>query len=291
MKNLGYYNGEIGLIEDMRIPVSDRVCWFGDGVYDAAMCANYTIFALDEHIDRFYKSAEAIRIKVPISKKELNNLLCSLVKKLDSPQQLVYWQVTRASSAERTHAFDADQKANLWITLRKDSIDDIYKKLKLITVEDTRYFHCNIKTLNLLPNVLAMQKAKEAGCDEAVFCRGRQVTECSHSNIHILKNKQFKTAPTDNLILPGVARAHLIKNCRALGIPVIEQPFTIDEMMNADEIIISNCGLFCAGVSHINNCQAGSKDKETLLALQDMSIKEFYAATGINKAAAQLNKE
>ena len=229
MENLGYYNGEYDLIENMKIPMDDRVCYFGDGCYDATCARNHKIYSLDEHIDRFYNSAGLLRIKIPYSKEELKKLLCDMVLKVDSGNQFVYWQITRGT-APRNHAFP-EVKPNLWIVLRPAEIGDMSKKLKLITVEDTRFYHCNIKTLNLLPSVMAAQKTAEMNCDEAVFHRGDRVTECAHSNVHIIKDGIFQTAPTDELILPGIARAHLIKMCKKLCIPVNEKAFTLKELM------------------------------------------------------------
>ena len=210
MKNLGYYNGKIGELEEMSIPMNDRVCWFGDGVYDAGPCRNYHIFALDEHIDRFFNSAALLDIKMPVTKQELKDLLNDLVKKVDTGDLFVYYQVTRGTGI-RDHAF-TEGPGNLWVMLKPAKISDGLEPIKLITVEDTRFFHCNIKTLNLIPSVMATQKAKDAGCQEAVFYRpGGRVTERAHSNVHIIKDGKLYTAPTDNLILPGIARAHLIR--------------------------------------------------------------------------------
>ncbi|NMC58044.1 MAG: D-amino acid aminotransferase, partial [Candidatus Methanofastidiosa archaeon] len=103
MKNLGYYNGEYDLIENMKIPMNDRVCYFGDGVYDATYSRNHNIFALDEHIDRFFNSAGLLQIKIPYTKDELKALLKEMVKKVDSGEQFVYWQVTRGTGM-RNHA-------------------------------------------------------------------------------------------------------------------------------------------------------------------------------------------
>ena len=83
---------------------------------------------------------------------------------------------------------------------------DLYKKIRLLTQEDTRFLHCNIKTLNLLPNVMAAEKAESMGCGECVFHRGDVVTECAHSNVSIIKDGVFKTHPTDHYILPGITR-------------------------------------------------------------------------------------
>lgn len=278
MKNLGYYNGKYDEIENMVIPMNDRVCYFGDGVYDATSSRNYKIFALDEHIDRFYNSAALLQIEIGYTKDELKDILRDMVSKMDAGENFVYWQVTRGT-AKRDHIFPADTKSNLWITITHKDVIDIYEKITLITLEDTRFLHCNIKTLNLIPSVMASQKAKEAGCTEAVFHRSGRVTECAHSNVHILQNGIFRTAPTDNLILPGIARAHLIKACKKLGIPVDETPFTVEELMEADEIIVSSASTFGRSAKEIDGKPAGGKAPRLLKQLQDEVMREFLAET------------
>ena len=185
MKTLGYYNGKFGELEDMSIPMNDRVCWFGDGVYDAGPSRNYKIFAMDEHVDRFFNSAGLLDIKMPMSKEELKALLQEMVDKMDTGNLFVYYQATRGTGI-RNHAYTKGP-ANLWIMLKPAEISDGKEPIKLITCEDTRFLHCNIKTLNLIPSVVATQKAQDAGCQEAVFYRaGGRVTECAHSNVHII---------------------------------------------------------------------------------------------------------
>ncbi|MDR2518712.1 MAG: aminotransferase class IV [Spirochaetaceae bacterium] len=277
MKNLGYYNGAIGPLEEMTVPMNDRACWFGDGVYEASLSANHRIFALDEHIDRFFRSAALLDMQPAQTKGQIAGLLGALVRKVDSPDQFVYWQLTRGT-AERSHAFPEGVPPNLWVMLKPLAVPSAYDAVKLITVEDTRFFHCHIKTLNLLPNVLASEKAKRAGAYEAVFHRGERVTECSHCNVHIFKGGVFKTAPADNLILPGITRAHLIKHCGALGIPVLEEAFTVREMAEADEVMVSGSTTFCRAASHIDGFAAGGKAPDLLRALQDALIKEFNQA-------------
>ena len=274
MKNLGYYNGKFGEIEEMSIPMNDRVCFFGDGVYDATYSHNYKIFTLDEHVDRLYNSASLLGMNIAETKDEMKSILNEMVSKMDTGENFVYWQVTRGSGL-RNHVFPENAKTNLWITISHRDIVDTYKKVKLITMEDTRFLHCNIKTLNLIPSVIASEKAKQAGCDETVFHRGDRVTECAHSNVHIIKDGVFITAPTDNLILPGIARAHLIKACRKLGIPVSETPFTVAELMDADEIIISSAGSLCLAAEEIDGKKAGGRAPELLRRLQDEVLREF----------------
>jgi len=279
MKKLGYYNGKYGELEEMSVPMNDRVCFFGDGVYDATYSRNYKIFALDEHIDRLYNSAGLLKIEIGQTKEEMKEILMDLVTKMDTGSNFVYWQVTRGTGV-RNHVFpEKGTKGNLWITMVPKDIVDTYKKIKLITMEDTRFLHCNIKTLNLIPAVMASQKAKEMGCDETVLHRKERVTECAHSNVHILKDGVFVTAPTDHLILPGIARAHLIRACKKLGIPVDETPFTVDEMMSADEVIVSSSGSLCLAAEEIDGQKVGGKASEILKALQDEVLREFNEET------------
>ena len=277
MKNLGYYNGRIGLIEEMTVPMNDRAGYFGDGIYDATYSRNHIIYALDEHIDRFFNSARAIGMDVPMSKEALSSLLCDLVRRVDDGEQFVYWQLTRGTSP-RNHVFP-DVPPNLWVMLKPASVKDTYERVRLITIEDTRFYHCNIKTLNLLPNVLAAQQAELAGAQESVFHRGDRVTECAHSNVHIIRNETLITAPTDNLILPGIARAHIIAAANMLGYAVEERPFTVAEMMTADEIMISSAGSFCIAADAIDGIPVGGRSPEMLRRMQDFLVADWLRKT------------
>lgn len=278
MERLGYYNGTYGPLEEMKIPMNDRVCWFGDGVYDAGPCRNYHIFAMDEHVDRFFRSAEKLRIKIPVTKQELKDTLNRLVKEMDTGDLFVYYQVTRGTGI-RKHAF-IDSPANLWITLNPGEILDGKESVGMITTEDTRFFHCDIKTLNLIPSVMAAQKAAEAGCEEAVFYRpGGRVTECAHSNVHILKDGVLHTAPTDHLILPGIARAHLLRACAALGIPYKEEAFSLEDLFSADEILVTSSSNLCLNAEEIDARKVGGKDPILYERLREYVLNEFYTQT------------
>lgn len=273
MENLGYYNGKFGLIEDMMIPMNDRVHFFGDGVYDATCSANHVIYLIDEHIERFYNSAGLLGIKIPYTKEELKDILQEMVNKVDGDALFVYWQVTRGT-APRNHAFP-DVKPNLWITITPTKFRDLKERVNLTTMEDNRYLYCNIKTLNLLPSVLAAEKAAEENCFETVFHRGDEVTECAHSNVSILKNGILKTHPNDHYVLPGVAKCHLIKACKTLGIPVDETPFTMAELWDADEIIVTSSSNFCLVAGTLEGKPVGGRAAELVEALQEMLMKEF----------------
>ena len=201
-----------------------------------------------------------------------------MVNKMDTGNLFVYYQVTRGTGI-RDHAY-TEGPGNLWIMLKPAEISDGTEPIRLITREDTRFFHCNIKTLNLIPSVVATQKAKEAGCQECVFYRpGGRVTECAHSNVHIIKDGKLVTAPTDNLILPGIARAHIVKACKKLEIPVSETPYTLDDLFNADEVIVSSSSNLCLHANEIDGKPVGGKAPELLEKIRVAVLDEFYKAT------------
>ena len=279
MENLGYYNGKFDIIENMYVPMNDRACFFGDGIYEAAYTKNHIVYALDEHIDRLFEGANALGIKVPHTKEKLHDIICDLVKKVDDDELLVYFQVSRGTQM-RNHTPDPELVGNLWITIRPQKMRNSYTPMTLMTLEDTRHLFCNIKTLNLMSAVIASKKALEAGVDEAVLHRGEYVTECTHSNIFIItKNNELKTAPISNMILPGVSRSHLINAARKLDIPVVEEAFTLDEMFSAHEIIVTASGALCRPVSTVDGKAVGGKATEILSALRDFVINEFLSKT------------
>jgi D-alanine transaminase len=240
-KSVGYYNGEIGALEDMKVPMGDRALYFGDGIYEATCVANHVPFALDDHLDRMYNSLRLLEIPFQMSREEIKGELKKVIDAAEeSPVYFLYWQISRGVCV-RNHPFPpADVKPSLLIYVRPYAMKSLDKPYKLISLEDNRFKLCNIKTLNLIPSVLANQRAVERGCDEAVLHRGSRVTECAHSNISILKDGVLRTAPTDELILPGITRKHLLQLARENGIPVEETPFSMVELMNADEAIVTS---------------------------------------------------
>ena len=279
MKNLGYYNGKYDLIENMYVPMNDRACYFGDGIFEVIYTRNHKPYALDEHLDRLYSSADELGINIAISKAEFYSLICDLIAKVDSGEQLVYFQVSRGTDM-RSHAPARPLTANIWVTIRPMQLKDSYIPMKAITMPDTRFLHCNMKTLNLIPTVMASRQAVACGCDEAIFHRGERVTECAHSNISIItEDGALKTAPADNMILAGVARGHLLSFCHKFGIKVIEEAFTVEEMMRASEVIVTSSGTLCRPVEEIDGIKVGGKAPALLCKLRDALTQDFLDKT------------
>jgi D-alanine transaminase len=209
----------------------------------------------------------------------MKELLNSMVKKMDTGENFVYFQATRGTDSVRNHVFPNKAKANIWINIYHKQILDVTKRVQLITMEDTRFLHCNIKTLNLIPAVIASQRAKEAGCFETVFHRNGRVTECAHSNVHIIKNGTLITAPTDNLILPGIARKHIIETCKKIDVAVKEEPFNLEQLFDADEVLVSSAGALCLVADQIDGKAVGGKATEIVTKLQKLLLQDFIEQT------------
>ncbi|MBR5012196.1 MAG: aminotransferase class IV, partial [Clostridia bacterium] len=169
-----------------------------------------------------------------------------------------YWQVSRGT-APRAHVFPADRTSNLLAWAKAKPLGDLRIPMSLITVSDVRYFMCNVKTLNLMPNIIAAQAAKAAGCDEAVFVRDGFVTEGAHTNIHIIKDGCIITHENGPLILPGTVRLQMLRICDRLGIPYIERPFTPDELFSADEVLITSSTSFIRRAASVDGVSVGGR--------------------------------
>ena len=279
MQAIAYYDGKIGAPEELMVPFNDRVHFFGDGVYDATVGANGKVYLLQDHLDRFYTSAKALDIHIPMEKAALGELLTDLLGKVDGTTHFVYWQVTRGIN-DRNHVYPEGMPGKLWVMIRPNHLNDPDVPIRLVTAPDTRFYHCNIKTLNLIPSVVAAQDAARRGVQETVFHRDGIVTECAHSNVSILKDGVFYSHPNDELILRGIAKTHMIQACYRLGITVMEKPYTLDDLRAADEIIVTSSSNFCLHACELDGAPAGGKDPGTLKAIQDAVLQEYYDYTG-----------
>ena len=127
---------------------------------------------------------------------------------------------------------------------------------------------------------MASQRAKEAGCHESVYYRaGGRVTEGAHSNVHILRDGVLITAPLDNLILPGIARAHLLRACAALGVAVREEPYSLEALFDADEVLVTSSSNLILHACEIDGRAVGCKAPELFEKLRSWIIDEYYDAT------------
>jgi D-alanine transaminase len=240
--NFAIINGKLVNRLEAKVDIEDRGYQFGDGVYEVIRVYNGKMFTVKEHLERFVKSADSIGITLPYSIDECTALLEELVTKNNLVEGTIYMQITRGT-APRNHVFPAKDVVPTLVAYTKEvarPVESLTNGVKTIRTQDIRWLRCDIKSLNLLGNLLAKQKAAEQGCFEAIQYRGDQVTEGSSSNIFIVKNGVVITHESNHLILKGITKDVILQICSQNNIPFEERSFTLAELAAADEVFLSS---------------------------------------------------
>ncbi|WP_163653422.1 D-amino-acid transaminase [Listeria sp. PSOL-1] len=244
------------------VDIEDRGYQFGDGVYEVVRLYNRRFFTFNEHIDRLYESAAKIELAIPFSKDTLRELLTTLVKENDIHTGNVYLQVSRGIQMPRNHIIPDDFPLEGVLTASTTEVPRNLEKFvsggSAITAEDVRWLRCDIKSISLLGNIMAKNKAHKAGALEAILHRGDIVTECSASNVMIIKDGELWTHQSDNLILNGITRQVILDVARKNGITVHEADFTLADLHGADEVFISSTTLEITPITAIDGTVIGN---------------------------------
>lgn len=272
------WNGKIINREDAKVDIEDRGYQFGDGVYEVIRVYNRYMFTPDEHLERLKESAEKIKLSIPYSLEQMREWLLKLLSENDIENGIVYIQVSRGVSP-RNHLFPAVDAPIVFVANTKTverPIDNMLQGVNAITVEDIRWLKCDIKSLNLLGNLLAKQTAFENGCFEAIQHRSEIVTEGSSSNISIVVNGKVITHPANHLILNGIVRQVMLKTCEENGIPFEETAFTIKELFTADEVFMTSTTAEITPIVQIDGkLVSDGKPGKTTKRLQDLYEQEI----------------
>lgn len=280
MATIAYFNGTFGNYDELTIPFGDRSIFYGDAVYDAVLVLDRKCFALDKHLDRLYNSCKLTDIEFTMDRDALKAEIEKLLSMADMGQVMLYLQVTRGT-APRKHEYPKDAQPNLLMYAAPTSVPPIDKKASLMKIDDLRFQYCNIKTTNLMPNVFAAQKATANGKTEALMHRGDRVTEAAHSSILMIKDGTVYMPPLDALILPGITRAILTEVCEENAVPVVNKIITLDELMNADEIILCSTTKNIVYVFDIDGTPVGGKDRALAEKLQKLFLDKVLEDTGV----------
>ncbi|RYM05677.1 D-amino-acid transaminase [Sporolactobacillus sp. THM7-7] len=230
--------------EQGKVDMEDRGYQFGDGIYEAIRVYGGRLFLLDLHMKRLERSARELALQLPYGIDQLTDHLKRLIKKNQIDDGLVYFQITRGASP-RQHQFPENIETVLTGSATALPREEVLRPngIKASLVDDIRWLRCDIKTLNLLGNVLAKQKALEKGSEEAIMHRGGVVTEGSSCNVFIVKDGRLVTHPADHFILNGITRLYVIDQLAPrLGIPVVEKTFSTEDLLEADEVFITSTG-------------------------------------------------
>ena len=259
MSEIVYLNGEFIPLEKAYVPVLDRGFIFGDGVYEVVPVYSKNPFRLAEHLVRFERSHQAIRIPNPFTDGEWTKLVHDLIARNAGDDQSIYLQVTRGV-AKRDHAFPKDAKPTVFgmsSPLSTPSREAIEGGVHAITAIDYRWLKCDVKSTSLLGNCLLRQAAADAGALEVVMFRNGFLTEGSSSNVFVVKNGVILATPKDHLVLPGITYDVVIELARAHGLPLEVRPIAEAEVRAADEIWVTSSIKEVLAVSTLNERAVG----------------------------------
>lgn len=246
MPRISYVNGRYVAHRDASVHIEDRGYQFGDGVYEVCEISRGFIVDMTRHLDRLNRSLTELSIAWPMTRNALMVVIREVIRRNRVVDGLVYVQVTRGV-ASRDFVFPSpDLQPSLVVIARKVDVATVAKKvengLKVITVPENRWDRVDIKSTGLLPNVLAKQKAKEAGCQEAWFVDTEgKVKEGGSSNAWIItKDGVLVTRPADHGILRGITRTTLFDVATKLGYKIEERGFSVAEAKAAREVFLSS---------------------------------------------------
>lgn len=244
---------------DAKVPYNDRGYVFGDGIYEYVRIYDNHLFTARPHFERLLRSAAEIGLDLKHDVDSIIELVQELINANGVVNGGVYIQVTRGA-APRDHAFPTPSvEANIMAFTK--TYDRPYKQLEeginAVTTEDVRWLRCDIKSLNLLGNVLAKELATKYNAKEAIQHRGDIVTEGSSSNVYAIKDGEIYTHPTNNYILNGITRRVIKSIAEEKQIPFNEETFTLDFLANADEIIVSSTSIEVTPVIKLNGNSVG----------------------------------
>ena len=237
-----YLNGQFVALEDAKISVLDRGFIYGDGVYELIPVYRRRPYRLRQHLARLQRSLDGIGLANPHSDAEWEAIIGTLIERMPFDDQGVYFQVTRGV-AKRDHAFPVGVAATVFMMsnpLALPTREQVEGGVAVVTGVDERWLHCDLKTISLLGNVLARQRAVDAGATETVLFRNGYLTEASASNVLLVRDGVIVAPPKDNQILPGITYDATFELARQGGLPMEVRPVPKDEALAADEMWLSS---------------------------------------------------
>ncbi|MGE0807266.1 MAG: D-amino acid aminotransferase [Burkholderiaceae bacterium] len=274
-----YLNGEFLPIEEARVPVLDRGFIFGDGIYEVVPVYGGRLFRWPNHLARLKRSLAAIGISNPLDDDAWTDLVRQLVARHSWADQFVYMQVTRGV-ARRDHAFPQNVAPTVFAMVSELVPPPalVEQGLAVVTALDERWLHCDIKSTSLLGNVLARQAAVQAGAAECVMFRDGFLTEGSASNIWVVRGGRLFGPPKDNLVLEGIRYGLIAELCERAGIELQLRRVLREEVLAADELLLSSATKEVLPVTRIDGRPVGNGKPGPVFA-------KLYAAYQQAKAA------
>ena len=262
-------------INDARISVHDRGLFFGDGVYEAVALCRGRIFALDQHLQRFERSLAELDMLEKVDLSVIRVRINRAVEESQMADALIYFHITRGR-APRSHNYRDDYHPNFLLTVRTPP-PLAPEQAAGITHPDWRWKRCDIKSLNLLANVMAKHAAVKAGAYEALLVDEKGlITEATSSSAFMIKDHTLKTAPLTANILPGITRELLFNWAEQLSLSVREESFTPAQALAADELMVVGTTSLVTAITQLDGQSIADGNRGPFTAkLRDRLLQEM----------------
>lgn len=255
-----YLNGRLLPQEEAGVSIFDRGFMLGDGVYELIPAYRRKPFRMNEHLRRLQYSLDGIRLENPLAPARWGEIIQQIIDLHEGDNQSIYLQVTRGA-APRDHAFPRNVPPTVLVMSNPLSAPDpaqIEKGVCAVSMPDMRWARCDLKTIGLLPNVLARQKAVEAGCVECVLFRDGVLTEGAASNIFAVKNGVLLAPVKDHRMLPGITYDLVVELARADGMAIEIRDVAENEVRSADELWLTSSGREVQAIVALDGLPVGS---------------------------------
>ena len=280
MPNISYVDGVYHNYQNAKVNINDRGYHFGDSVYEVVLFNEGIFYDFEGHLNRLFDSLNSINIKFSFSKQSLKIIIKNLIKINRVSFGSVYIQVSRGI-AERNHSYkymNIKPLLSIIVTKKQNNLSDEAIGVKAITLNDNRWARPDIKTTQLLPNVLAKTKANNKGAFEGIFIDSEgYVTEGSSSNIWIINNNnEIITRAIDGQILSGITRKSIAKFADLNDLIVKEKKFRKEELYESKEVFLSSASSFVTPIIEIDNIKINNGEVGKMsVELRKLYFKNF----------------
>lgn len=260
MPEIAYVNGSFCDLGQATVSIEDRGFQFADGVYEVIIAYGGVPFRLEDHLERLRRSLDLIDMPIDRASVDFEALVGEGIERCGFDPTMAYVQVTRGACS-RSHVYAANMQPTVVATFKAKPViteADRAKGVRLVTIDDTRWARCEVKSIALLPNVLAKNRALRDGYDDAIFVGpcGR-IREATSANVFAARDGRLITPATDESILRGVTRRYVLECARVANVPVEEAPLTVAELESADEAFLSSSVVEVLPIGEVNGQSIG----------------------------------